>query len=190
MRTARRSANDFEPPVLDQSPPPAHSAPCKHGPHHQAPTLTSTIGDQDSESSTSSRRSPCVRQDELPLWQRLSQSLRERRHPLLCSPVSPVHRSQVLVVHVDPIQPVRLHERSHHVRHARWVCVRCRGCIRCTECGRDDANAGLEVLGLWCRPVHPASGCGLQRWTRTHRGQRGNLVERPSRTRGRCLQRR
>ena len=42
----------------------------------------------------------------------------------------------------------------------------------------------------WCRPARPASGCGRQRRTRTHRGRRGNLGERPSRTGGRRLQRR
>lgn len=42
----------------------------------------------------------------------------------------------------------------------------------------------------WCRPARPASGCGRQRRTRTHRGRRGNLVGRPSRTGGRRLQRR
>ena len=96
------------------------------------------------------RRERRVRQDELALRQRLPQRLSERRHPLLRSPVPPVHRTQVLVVHVDPVQPVRLHERCHRVRRTGGVRVRRRGGVCRAERGRDDADAGLGVLGLLC----------------------------------------
>ena len=86
-----------------------------------------------------------MRQDELALRQLLSQRLRERRHPRLGRPVALVHRSQVLVVHVDPVQAVIQHELRHRVRRPDWVRARRGRLVRLAECGRDNVDAGRGV---------------------------------------------
>ena len=94
------------------------------------------------------RRKRSVRQDELALRQLLSQRLRERRHPRFSRPVALVHRSQVLVVHVNPVQAVVQNELCHRVRRPDWVRTRRRRLVRLAECGRDDVDAGRGVCGL------------------------------------------
>ncbi len=94
------------------------------------------------------RRERRVRQDVLALRQRHAQRRREVRHPLLRSAVAPVHRRQVLVVDVDPVQPVRLHPLRHRVRRVHRVRAGGRGRVSRAERGGDDLDAGLVVLGL------------------------------------------
>ena len=99
-----------------------------------------------------------VRQDVLPLRQRLPQRPREVRHPLLRRPIASVHRRQVLVVDVDPVQPVALHPLRHRVRRVDGVGTCGGGGVGRAECGRDDLDAGVVVFGLLCGLV-----CGGER---------------------------
>ena len=89
-----------------------------------------------------------VREDVLALRQRLPQSGREVRNPLLRSPVAPVHRSKILVVDVDTIQAVRLDPLRHRVRSVDGVRAGGRGGVGRAECGCDDLDASLVVLVL------------------------------------------
>ena len=100
-----------------------------------------------------------VREDVLALRQRLPQRPREVRHPLLRRPIAPVHRSKVLVVHVDPVQPVALHPLRHRVRRADRVRT-CggRGVGR-AECGCDDLDAGVVVFVQLCGLVRGGERC-------------------------------
>ena len=107
-----------------------------------------------------------VRQDVLALRQRLAQRPREVRHPLLRRPVTPVHRSQVLVVDVDPVEAVALHPLRHRVRCADRVRACGGGGVGRAECGRDDLDAGVVVF---------VQLCGLVPWGEG--GEPAGLVE-------------
>ena len=99
------------------------------------------------------RRKRRMRQDELALRQRLPERLRERRHPRLRRPVALVHRIQVLVVDVDPVQRVRGHELRHRVRRRDRVCALGRRLVRLAERRDDDVDARLGVFGLLGRTL-------------------------------------
>ena len=89
-----------------------------------------------------------MRQDVLTLRQRLPQCRREVRNPLLRSPVSPVHRRQVLVIDVNTVETVRLDPLRHRVRCVDGVRAGGRGGVGRAESGSDDLDAGLVVLVL------------------------------------------
>ena len=107
-----------------------------------------------------------VRQDVLALRQRLAQRPREVGDPLLRRTVAPVHRSQVFVVDVDPVQPVALHPLRHRVRRAHRVGACGGGGVGRAECGCDDLDAGVVVF---------VQLCGLVPWGEG--GEPAGLVE-------------
>ena len=104
------------------------------------------------------RRKRRVRKDVLALGERLPQGPREVRHPLLRRAVAPVHRSQILVVHVDPVQPVALHPLRHRVRGADRVRTCGGGGVGRAECGGDDLDAGVVVFVQLCGLVGGGEG--------------------------------
>ena len=89
-----------------------------------------------------------MREDVLALRERLPQGGREVRHPLLRSPIAPVHRRQVLIVDVDTVKAVRLDPLRHRVRSVHGVRARGRGGVGRAECGRDNLDTSLVVLVL------------------------------------------
>ena len=99
------------------------------------------------------RRQRSVCQDELALRKLLTQRLRERRHPCLGRPVALVHRIQVLVVDVDPVQRVRGDKLRHRVRRRDRVCALGRRLVCLAECGDDDVDPCLGVFGLLGRTL-------------------------------------
>ena len=94
------------------------------------------------------RREGRVREDELALGQRLAERLRERGHPLLCCTVALVHRREVLVVDVDPVELLVLDELGHCVARGDGVRLRRRRRVGLAKRGDDELDARLRVRGL------------------------------------------
>ena len=97
------------------------------------------------------RRERRMRKDELALGQRLTERLRERCHPRLGRSVTLVHRSQVLVVDVDPVKLVRGHELCHSVGRSDRVSTRGGRLVGGSERGDDEVDARGRVFGLLSR---------------------------------------
>lgn len=87
-------------------------------------------------------------QDELALRQLLAQRRRERGHPRLRLPVPLVHRVQILVVDVDPVELVREHELRHRVCGGGRVGPGRGRLVRLAERGHDDVDACFLVCSL------------------------------------------
>ena len=94
------------------------------------------------------RRKRRVRQDKLALRQLLPQRLRECRHPFLRSAVTLVHRRQVLVIDVDPVQLVVKDKLGHRVRGADGVRSRGSGLVGLAEGRGDNLDTRLSVFSL------------------------------------------
>lgn len=94
-----------------------------------------------------------VRQDELALGQRRPERRRERRKPRLGAPVAEVHRREVLVVDVDPVEVEGRHELRHRRRGRRGVEALRRRELRRAEGGDDERDPGVLVRRL--------GGCAL-----------------------------
>ena len=126
------------------------------------------------------RRKRRMGQDVLALRQRLPEGPREVRHPLLRRTVTPVHRREVLVVDVDPVQPVSLDPLRHRVRSVYGVRAGGRGGVGRAECGRDDLDAGVVVFGLFgglvCGGERGPVACLVEGAGEGEEGQRDDVV--------------
>ena len=89
-----------------------------------------------------------VRQDELALRELLAERLGEGGDPLLRGAVALVHRRQILVVDVNPVELVVEDELRHGVRSADGVRTGGRGLVGLAECGGNNVDACGGVLSL------------------------------------------